>query len=139
MGPGSEYLIYGFLLLAFGGAIGAGLQALYKRGFDAGEKAGEEGSIRLSADDLMTIHWLAINGFHRLLLLGERASGGFQIREQAEKAHHTLDRLEYHLPKAEFMDASFGRMGDIVMRWPDSPLSPAQRLLKQQRLDEEPN
>jgi hypothetical protein len=80
-----------------------------------------------------------VNGFHRLILIGERGSRGFQTQEQAEKAHWALDRLEYHLPKEEILtDASFDRMGDIRMRWPDGPLSPPYQLLKQQRLDEEP-
>lgn len=127
-------LIYGFLILIFGGAIGAGLQALYRRGFDAGE----EGGIKLSKDDRTRIYWLATNGFHRLLMLGEKGAGGFQTRQQAEEAHWALDRLEYHLPKSEVMDASFDRMGKLMMRWPDGPLSPAQQLLKQQWRDKEP-
>jgi hypothetical protein len=138
MGSDSAYLIYGLLILALGGAIGAGLQAIYQRGLSAGEKQGEKGSIKLEKDHLITLHWLATNGFHRLLLLGERGSGGFQTRERAEEAHWTLDRLENHLPKDAVVDASFNRMGDIAMHWPDGPLSPARRLLKQQRLDKEP-
>ena len=135
---GTDFLIYSLALLALGAAIGTGLRALYQRGFDAGERTGAEGSINISKDDLKTIHWLASNGFHRLLLLGERGPAGFQSEEQAENAHHALDRLEYHLPKDELGSASFDRMGDIVMHWPKGPLSPPQQLLKKQRLDEEP-
>ena len=138
MGIDSAYLIYGSFILALGAAIGAGLQALYQREFNAAEKQREKGSIKLAQDDLITLHWLATNGFRRLLLLRERGSGGFQTRERAEEAHWTLDRLENHLPKDAVTDASFNRMGDIAMHWPDGPLSPARRLLKQQRLDKEP-
>jgi hypothetical protein len=85
------------------------------------------------------IHWLATNGFYRLLLIGEKKrSGGFQSEKQAEQAHWVLDRLEDHLPKDEILDASFDRMGNIAMRWPKGPLSPSQELLKQRRLNEEP-
>jgi hypothetical protein len=107
----TEYLIYGALtILVLGGAIGAALQALYRRGFDAGEKASEEGSIKLSAENLATIHWLATKGFRRLVLLGERGPEGFQTKEKAEQAHWALDQLEYYLPKDDW-----GRtMGSVI-------------------------
>ncbi len=51
--------------------------------------------IWLSRDELGTLHWLATNGFRRLLLLGEKGSLGFQSEEQAERAHWALDHLEH--------------------------------------------
>lgn len=133
----TDLLIVLFLIVLIG-VISVGLHTLYQLVFDAGEKPGEEGGIKLSQEDLETIHWLATNGFKRLLLLGERGSLGFQSEEQAEQAHEALDRLEYYLSKEHVMDASFNRMSDIRRFWPKAPLSAPQKLLKQLQLDEEP-
>jgi RsiW-degrading membrane proteinase PrsW (M82 family) len=90
------------LILVFGAAIGIGFAVFYQRGFAAGVKQAEQGSIRLSTENLTTIHWLAVNGFQRLLLLGLRERGyGFQSRETAEKADWALGHLEHYLPKDE--------------------------------------
>jgi hypothetical protein len=43
------------LILVFGAIIGGGLAFLYQRGFDAGVKQAEKGSIRLSTENLRTI------------------------------------------------------------------------------------
>jgi hypothetical protein len=108
------------LILAFSAAIGVGFaffyQRGYERGFAAGEKQGEEGSIKLPSDYVTTIHWLAENGFRRLLLLGLREPhSGFQTREQAEKADWALGHLEYYLPKDEMKpDYRWDRMTSIV-------------------------
>ncbi len=81
-------LIYSFLILIFGGAVGAGLQALYRRGFDAGE----EGGIKLSKDDRTRIYWLATNGFHRLLMLGEKGLEVFKLdNKQRRRTGHSID------------------------------------------------
>ncbi len=79
--------------------------------------------IRLSTDELRTLHWLAANGFRRLLLLGEKGSLGFQSEEEAEKAHWALDHLEHYLPRKEIADASVHRIGAIMSRWPKSKIS----------------
>jgi hypothetical protein len=112
------------LILVFGAIIGGGLAFFYQRGFDACVKQAEKGSIRLSTENLRTIHWLAENGFRRLLLLGLREPhSGFQTREQAENADWALGDLEHYLPKDEMKsDYRWDRMTSIVTRWPtDGP------------------
>ena len=52
--------------------IVAGLKLVYQRGFEAGRS----GSVNLSSEDFQKIYWMAQNGFTRLLLIGERGSGG---------------------------------------------------------------
>ena len=127
-------------LLILGSAIGAAVtvqvvRELYQRGFEAGQrKAGQN----LSLEELRTIHWLAINGFRRLLLLHEKGSGGFLSEASAEAAHQALDRLEFYLPKKEVRDSSFDRMRDLSMHFPEGPLDPAHEFLKETRLQKEP-
>jgi hypothetical protein len=101
---------------------------------------GGAANVTLSQDELLTIHWLATNGFRRLLLIGEKKqTGGFREKIEAETAHYALDRLESHLPKDEVRDASFDRMGKLRMRWPDGPRHPAHDHLWNEWLKEEPN
>ena len=130
---------FGFLV--FGAAVSAivvvlGAREFYLLGFEAGRRAAE---VTLSLDDLRTIHWLANNGFQRLLLFGAKSeTGGFRERADAEAAHYALDRLESHLPKAEGSDRSINRMGKLRMRWPDGPRTPPQDLVWNEWLKKEP-
>jgi hypothetical protein len=130
---------FGFLV--FGAALSAivvvlGAREFYQRGFEAGRQAAD---VALSLDDLRTIHWLANNGFQRLLLIGaKRETGGFQERADAKAAHYALDRLESHLPKAEVSDTSFNRIDKLRMRWPDGPRTPPQDLVWNEWLNKEP-
>ena len=109
------------LILAFVVVFGVGLLISYQRGFDAGLKHGERGSIKLTGDNLEIVHWLAQNGFRRLLLIGPREKGvGFQTRKQAEDADWALGHLEHYLPKEENTpDYRWDRMSSIVTRWPE--------------------
>jgi hypothetical protein len=138
MGAASEYLIIGGAILTAAGLIGAWLRALYQSRFDAGVARGREGGIRLSEDHLLQLHWLATNGFYWLLLLGKRGAGGFQDRDQAQKAHWSLEQFEWHLTREQVGDKAFDREGAISDRWPESPPSPPRKLLQQQRLEIEP-
>jgi hypothetical protein len=72
-------------------------------------------------------------------VIGERGPGGFQTKEEANKAHWALERLGYLLPR-EIMatDDAMGRESKIMMRWPNRPLSPPEQLLKRLMLDKEP-
>src|SRR5215831_13208890 len=130
MGAASEYLIIGGAILTVAGLIGAWLRGLCQSRFDAGVVRGREGSIRLSEDHLIQLHWLATNGFYWLLMLGKRGGGGFQNRNQAQKAHWTLEQFEWNLTRDQVGDQAFDREGAIRDRWPDSPLSPPRKLLK---------
>jgi hypothetical protein len=132
-----------FLILAFGTAIGVGFAFFYQRGhergFAAGVKQGEEGVIKLL--NVTTIHWLAVNGFQRLLLLGLREPhSGFQTREQAWEADRALGHLEHYLPKDEMKpDYRWDRMTSITTRWPtDGPPHPAYQLVQDQSVAKEP-
>ena len=131
MGAASEYLVIGGAILTAAGLIGAWLRGLYQSRFDAGVARGRDGSIRLSEDHLLQLHWLATNGFYRLLMLGKmRGDGGFQDRDQAEKAHWILEQFEWHLTRDQIGDQAFDREGAIRDHWPDGPLSPPRKLLK---------
>ena len=135
-----QTLLSSIVILAIGIFVGAWLTKLYRSG-DAGIAQAQEASIQLSPEDSLRLHWLAINGFTRLMIIGERdAAGGFRERSQAEDAHWTLERLEHQLPQTEIsgLDYALDREGDIGMRWTSDPLSPPQQMLKQWRLDREP-
>ena len=130
MGAVSEYVIIGAAILAAAGLIGALLRGLYRSRFDAGVARGQEGSVQLSEDHLLQLHWLATNGFYRLLMLAKMGGGGFQDRDQAEKAHWILEQFEWHLTRDQIGDQAFDREGAIRDHWPDGPLSPPRKLLK---------
>jgi hypothetical protein len=137
MGAASEYLIPAGSILTIAGLIGVWLRRLYQLGFDAGVARGQADSIRLSEDHLLRLHWLATSGFYWLLMLGARGYGGFQDRDQAEKAHWTLEQFEWHLTRGQVDDQAFDREGAIRDRWPDGPLSSPRKLLKQWSLEKE--
>jgi len=131
MGAASEYLMIGGAILVAAGLIGAWLRGLYQSRFDAGVARGREDSIRLSEDHLLQLHWLATNGFYWLLMLGKRGGVGFQDRDQAEKAHWTLEQFEWHLTRDQVGDKAFEREGAIRDHWPDGQPFPPRKLLKQ--------
>ena len=80
---------FGFLV--FGAALSAivvvlGAREFYQRGFEAGRQAAD---VALSLDDLRTIHWLANNGFQRLLLIGAKRETGASRKEPTLKPRTT--------------------------------------------------
>jgi hypothetical protein len=110
------FLVFGAALSAIVVVLGA--KEFYRLGFEAGRRAT---AVAQPFDDRRIIHWMANNGFQRLLSIGaQMETGGFQEKAEAEAAHHALDRLESYLPKAEVRDASFNRMNKLRMRWPDT-------------------
>src|ERR1035437_2274994 len=64
-------ILIGAGVIVVGIVVVAGLKALYQRGFEAGQSEG----FNFSPEEFQKIYWLALNGFTRLLLLGERGAG----------------------------------------------------------------
>src|SRR5215471_6905084 len=116
------------LIISFtcGALIGLAVSsAIYRRDliFD---RALDRATVRVREKDIPTLHWLAENGFSMLLM-----RGSFHTREDAQRAHIALERLEYVLPTKADADASFDRMGKISVFFPDGPLSKPHQFLRE--------
>ncbi len=109
----------------------AGL-VVYRAGYAAGERAALQRSLLLPQTEIETLHWLAENGFSKLLWAGMKGRSGFKNELTARAAHNALDSLEAYLPTDQpenRWDKSFDRMGLISIRFKTDPLTPAEQML----------
>jgi hypothetical protein len=116
------------LIISFtcGALIGLAISsAIYRRDFNF-DRALVRDTVRVREKDIPTLHWLAENGFSTLLI-----RGSFHTREDAQRAHIALERLEYVLPTKADAEASFDRTSKISMFFPDGPLSEPHQLLRE--------
>jgi hypothetical protein len=121
-------VIYLIISFTFGALLGLAIGArLYQRDLKRQQDWDRalDPTVWVREEDIATLHWLASNGFRRLLF-----RGAFQTREKAERAHEVLDSLESLLPTRN-TDASVDRLGNIGIFFPDGPLSKPSQLVKE--------